>query len=308
MDINDRKLAQLELARLNAELEHRVHERTSRLEVLSRELEAFAFNIAHDLKAPLRAISGFSRLLREDYDAVLDDEGRRRLDIVTSNAEKLDALISDIVTVTRIGVTEPRITRIAMREMAFAMYCEVASAEDASCIAFKLGDLPDCEGDTTMMRKAWGNLLSNAIKFTAGKYDRTIEVFADVSELEIRYSIRDNGVGFDTQRAGKLFKLFGRLHRDDEYAGTGAGLAIVKRIVELQGGCVGAESSTGTGTVFWFSLPRKGTSKFAKRNCIHQAVKWPRYDWGEREQDVTNQDTLCGRFAIGCRTRGEGTS
>ncbi|OHD20193.1 MAG: hypothetical protein A2Y38_03630 [Spirochaetes bacterium GWB1_59_5] len=260
MDITDRKLAQLELTRLNAELESRVRQRTIRLETANRELEAFAYNIAHDLKAPLRAISGFSAILAEDYASVLDDEGKRLLGIVSSNAERLSSLISDIVEITRIGMTIPRIARIAMRSMALAMYHEVASAEEISGITFNLGAIPDCEGDTLMMRKVWGNLLSNAIKFTSGKAERIIEVSAETSDRETKYSVRDNGIGFDPKYIDKLFKLFRRLHRDPVYTGTGAGLAIVRCVIELHGGKVGASSSGSTGTVFWFILPRNPES------------------------------------------------
>jgi len=256
MDITDRKLAQLELARLNAELERRVQERTIRLEAANKELESLAYTIAHDLKAPLRAISGFSRIVAEDYATVLDDEGKRQLVIVSSNADKLGELISDIVEVTRIGMTAPNMARIAMRNMALAMYHEVASVDDIASVTFKLDDIPDCDGDTMMMRKVWGNLLSNALKFSSGKSERIIDVSADAADQEIKYSVRDNGVGFDQNYFDRIFKLFGRLHSETEFSGTGAGLAIVKCVIELHGGHAGANSSKGEGSVFWFTVPR----------------------------------------------------
>lgn len=256
MDVTERKTAQLELARLNESLEIRVRERTAKLEAANKELEGFAFRIAHDLKAPLRAISGFSKMVAEDYSPVLDEECKRRLAVVSENAAKLDTLISNIVTITRIGTTEPGSSVMAMREMALAMYHEVVPAAEIPDIKFMLCPIPDCTGDSTMMRKVWSNLISNAVKFTAGMPDRVIEIYAETTDSELRYFVRDNGVGFDPAHISKLFNLFSRLHRDCDYQGAGAGLAIVRRIVELHGGQVGAECSKARGTVFWFSLPR----------------------------------------------------
>ncbi len=257
MDVTERKTAQLDLARLNENLEFRVRERTAKLEAANKELEGFAFRIAHDLKAPLRAISGFSKMVAEDYSPVLDDECKRRLAVVSENAAKLDMRISSIVTITRIGTTEPVPSMMAMREMALAMYHEVVPAVEIPCIKFLLCPIPDCAGDSTMMRRVWGNLISNSVKFTAGRVKRVIEITAETSDSEFKYCVRDNGVGFDPEYAGKLFNLFSRLHRDCDYQGTGAGLAIVRRIVELHGGQVGAEYSEVKGTVFWFTMPRK---------------------------------------------------
>ena len=260
MDITERKTAQLELAAMNAKLEQLVLERTNSLEATNRDLETFARTMTHDLKAPLRAIAGFSRMVAEDYGSIVNGEGKRRLGIVYDNAVKLDALISDLRSLSRIGRHELDRTRIAMAAMVRAMYYETASPDDLASIEFVIGDLPDANGDSALMRKVWGNLLSNAIKFTAQKAVRTIRVSAEKTDAEIKYTVRDNGIGFDPSNVGRLFGLFSRLHAEGEYSGTGAGLAIVKRIIELHKGRVGAEGAKGEGAAFWFSLPSEDTT------------------------------------------------
>ena len=255
MEITDRRTAQLELAALNAKLENCVLERTAQLELANKNLKAFADTMTHDLKAPLRAIAGFSRMVVEDYESVLDPEGKRKLRVVYDNALKLDALISDLLRLSRIGNAGIDRTRIAMKEMAWAMFNEVADPEDLAAISLSIDDLPEAVGESALIRKVWGNLFSNAIKFSARQKRRAIEVYAERTESDTVYFVRDNGIGFNPKYAGTLFQLFRRLHEGNEYAGTGAGLAIVKRIVDLHGGRVGAEGAEGKGAVFWFSLP-----------------------------------------------------
>ncbi len=259
-DLTELHSAQLKVERLNIDLERRGIERGALLAAANEELESFASNITHDLKAPLRAISGYSAMVLEDYGPKLDVEGQRKLTVIADNAVKMNALICDLVALIRVGIAKLKPVPIAMRDMARAMYHESASPEDSSAIAFDLGDIPDCVGDPTLLRKVWANLFSNAIKFTTGRPGRVIEVLADTSGTEIKYRIRDNGVGFDNRYAHKLFKLFSRLHSGEAYAGAGAGLAIVKRIVELHGGKVGAEMLKGERTEFWFTLPRTEAS------------------------------------------------
>jgi len=255
MDINDRKIAQLRLAELNTGLEHCVLERTAQLESTNRELESFAHIMTHELKAPLRAVAGFSRMVAEDYEAVLDAEGKRRLGIVYENAVRLDALISELSSISLMGRQALNRTTIAMKAMVRAMYHEVASPEEEATVVLSIADLPDATGDSRMIREVWGNLLSNALKFTGNKKSRNIAVYARTTDTERIYFVRDNGVGFDQKYAGKLFGLFQRLHEAGKYSGTGAGLAKVKRIVELHGGRVGAESAENEGSVFYFTLP-----------------------------------------------------
>jgi signal transduction histidine kinase len=254
-DVTKRKKAEDEIRRLNAELEQRVIDRTAQLDASNRELEAFAYSISHDLKAPLRAISGFASILLEEYADKLDEEGNRLLGVVRGNAEKMASLISVLLEFSRVGRIELKPSRIDMKAMAWAMYCETASPEERASFTCAIGEIPDAEGDPTLLRLVWGNLLSNAIKYTSRSDKREIRVDAEGGEGETRYRVTDSGLGFDMAYAGKLFTVFQRLRTSEEYEGTGVGLAIVKRIVERHGGGIGAEGKEGKGATFWFSLP-----------------------------------------------------
>jgi signal transduction histidine kinase len=255
MDIDGLKRSQLETARLTAELEERVRERTAKLETINRDLESFTHAISHELKAPLRAIAGFSRMVAEDYAGALDDEGRRMLAVVHDNAVLLDGLLTEILRLARIGTYRLDRARIDMKSMAVAMFHEMASEADIAAVRFEVGDLPDCQGDSTLMRQVWGALLANALKFTAEQATRTITVGAEPGEGGTKYQIKDDGIGFDPAHADRLFLPFERLHPRAAYGGLGTGLAIAKRIVELHGGRIGADGKVGKGAVFWFTMP-----------------------------------------------------
>jgi PAS domain S-box-containing protein len=256
-DISERKRAERRLIECNEALEFRVAERTSQYKVANEEMKAFAYAVSHDLKAPLRAISGFSAVLVEEYGPKLDDEGLRLLGIVRENAMTMERLIAVILEFSRVGRFELNISRIDMSAMARSMFFEVASPKEREAITLDIGELPEAEGDPVMLRLVWAKLLSNAVKFTARSAKREIRVYSEESEGGVSYLVSDTGAGFDMAYVGKLFKVFQRLHSTADYEGSGVGLAIVKRIVERHGGRVGAEGRIGEGATFRFWLPAR---------------------------------------------------
>ena len=254
-DITERKRAEEEIHKLNAELEQRVKERTANLEAANKELEAFTYSVSHDLRAPLRAIDGFSRKVVKFYGDKLDDEGRRQLQVVRDNAQRMGNLIDDLLAFSRMGRREMALQPLDMDAMIRGVADELRVAEPQRAIEFTYSPLPRAWGDAALLRQVWVNLLANAVKFSRQRQVAHIEVGGRTEGGEVIYWVKDDGAGFDMQYADKLFGVFQRLHRQDEFEGTGVGLAIAQRILHRHNGRIWGEGKPDAGATFWFSLP-----------------------------------------------------
>ncbi len=253
-NITDRKNKEHEL---NAELEQRVINRTKQLEEANKELEAFSYSVSHDLRSPLRAINGYTNILLEDYFPILDEEGKRVCNVISSEATRMGKLIDDLLSFSRLSRMDMQFSLINMKAMAQRVFDELIQMEKTRKIEFNLSDIPSIQGDSVLIRQVWMNLISNAIKFTSKKEKAIIEISAKELDSEIVYSVTDNGAGFDMKYADKLFGVFQRLHKESEFEGTGVGLAIIKRAVMRNGGRVRAKGEIDKGATLYFALPKK---------------------------------------------------
>lgn len=240
---------------LLSDLEERVSERTNELLAANKELESFSYSVSHDLRAPLRAISGFTNILKEDYAEKLDQEGKGYLQTVLDNTRRMGELIDDLLRLSRISKQGLNKKLVSMKELFTNVFDELTFGSEINKIKFTVVDLPDATVDSQLMKIALSNLLSNAIKFSSKNNEQVVEVGCVKQDEEIAYFVKDNGVGFNMAYAGKLFDVFQRLHRIDEFEGTGIGLAIVQRIIHKHGGKIWAESELNKGATFYFSLP-----------------------------------------------------
>jgi PAS domain S-box-containing protein len=253
-DITERKRREEEIQRLNQELASRSVE----MERANKELEAFAYSVSHDLRAPLRHMSGYTELLQKRVSSSLDEKGHRYMAIILESAEQMGHLIDDLLAFSRIGRVEAQMGFVGMDQVIKDVMTDVRPETEGRTIGWKVGLVPDLYGDRSLLRLVMVNLLSNAVKFTTTRKDPEIEIGSwNGNGDEVVVFVRDNGVGFDMKYVDKLFGVFRRLHRADEFEGTGIGLATVQRIIHRHGGRVWAEGLVDGGATFYFSVPNQ---------------------------------------------------
>jgi len=256
VDISDRKNAELQIRKMNEELEERVKERTLQLEISNNDLESFSYSVSHDLRSPLRAISGFTNSLYKKYFEKLDDEGKRLINVIVESTRKMDCLIDDMLSFSHLGRKDVMKDSVNMNQLFAEVFNELRALCPGRNIDFNISQLPPISADASLMQHVVTNLLSNAIKFTQQKEHAIIEVGSLKKNRQVIYYVKDNGVGFDMKYANKLYNVFQRLHSDREFEGTGVGLAIVYKIIQKHGGNVWAEAEVNRGATFYFSLPK----------------------------------------------------
>jgi light-regulated signal transduction histidine kinase (bacteriophytochrome) len=251
--VEQRAQREEEIRRLNRELQKRATD----LEASNKELESFAYSVSHDLRAPLRHVAAYSELLQKQASSSLDDKSRRYVQTILESAKRMGNLIDDLLAFSRLGRAEAKMRAVDLQQVVKEAIAEVSRDTRDRDIAWKIGALPACHGDSSMLKLVVVNLVSNAVKFTRMRTRAEIEIgCVDKDNDELEVFVRDNGAGFDMQYANKLFGVFQRLHLAEQFEGTGIGLATVQRITHRHGGQVRAEGAVDQGATFYFSLPK----------------------------------------------------
>ncbi len=253
-DLSEKREADEVIRRLNTNLEQRVAERTAELEVANKELEAFSYSVSHDLRAPLRAVDGFSQAVLEDYGTILPEQGHHDLQTIREGAQRMGRLIDDLLRFSRLGRMPLKTQAVDTNELVRHVLKELSSERKGRQVDLRVSDLPPCQGDPALLTQVWFNLISNAFKYTRKCDKAEVEIGSRLEQGSTVFFVRDNGAGFDMRYVNKLFGVFQRLHRADEFEGTGVGLAIVQRIIHRHGGCIRAEAEPDKGATFSFSL------------------------------------------------------